>query len=115
MNKITTFKQRNPDVLIHTIGQRLRMHRLAKGWTQQELAERAGICLSTLKVMEQQGKGSMQRLAKVAVALDIDADLRSLFKIRYQLDSLEAVERTKRQRAPRRRQYGLHQIGKDRV
>lgn len=93
---------RNPDVLVQAIGRRLRRQRLAKGWTQKELAERAGVSVSTLKLMEHEGKGSLQRLAKVAVALGVDGDLRSLFRGQRSFDSLDAVERAKRQRAPRR-------------
>ena len=103
MDKIETLKLRNPDALIQAIGHRLRSQRLAKGMTQQELAERAGVSVSTLKLMEQQGKGSLQRLAKVAVVLDLDGDLRNLFVGQRSFDSIEAVERTKRQRAPQRR------------
>ena len=78
------------------------MQRLAKGWTQQELAQRSGISVSTLKLMERTGKGSLQRLAKVAVILGLDGDLRNLFSEQRSYESIEAVERTKRQRAPRR-------------
>lgn len=103
MDKIEALKMRNPDALIHKIGQRLRRQRLAKGWTQYELAERAGVSVSTLKLMEREGKGSIQRLAKVAVVLGIDGDLRSLFSGQRSFDSIAAVERTKRQRAPHRK------------
>ena len=106
MDKIEAFKFRNPDALIQAIGQRLRRQRLAMGLTQEELAERAGVSLSTLKLMEQQGKGSLQRLAKVAVVLGLDADLRSLFSAQRSFESLEAVERTGRHRAPQRRSRG---------
>lgn len=103
MDKIEAFKFRNPDALVQAIGARIRLQRLAMGMTQQELAERSGVSLSTLKLMEQQGKGSLQRLAKVAVVLGLDADLRNLFSSQRSYQSLEAVERTKRLRAPRRR------------
>ena len=103
MDKIEAFKFRNPDALVQAIGARIRLQRLAMGMTQQELAERSGVSLSTLKLMEQQGKGSLQRLAKVAVVLGLDADLRNLFSSQRSYQSLEAVERTKRVRAPRRR------------
>lgn len=103
MDKIEALRLRNPDALIHAIGRRLRQQRLAKGWTQKELAERAGVSISTLKLMEHEGKGSLQRLAKIAVILGIDADLRSLFGGQRSFDSLDAVERTKRQRAPQRK------------
>ncbi|MBT8044137.1 MAG: helix-turn-helix transcriptional regulator [Verrucomicrobiae bacterium] len=103
MDKIEALRLRNPDALIHAIGSRLRRQRLAKGLTQEELAERAGVSVSTLKLMEHQGKGSLQRLAKIAVILDLDADLRNLFSGQRSFESLEAVERTKRKRAPHRK------------
>lgn len=103
MNKIEALKLRNPDALIRAIGVRLRDQRLAKGWTQKQLAERAGISVSTLKLMEHEGKGSLQRLAKVAVCLGIDGELRSLFADRSSYSSLDEVERTVRKRAPRRK------------
>lgn len=102
MDKIEALKFRNPDVLIRAIGARLRRQRLAKGWTQLELAERAGLSVSTLKLMEREGKGSLQRLAKVAVALDLDGDMRSLFAGRRSYESLDDVERASRRRAPRK-------------
>ena len=102
MDNISALKLRNPDALIRTIGGRLRRQRLAKGWTQQELAERAGLSLSTLKLMEREGKGSLQRLAKVSVALGLDGELRFLFAEQTYYESLDDVERTARQRAPRK-------------
>ena len=90
-------------MLIREIGTRLRSHRLAAGWTQAELAERAGLSVSTLKLLERTGKGSLQRLARVAVALNLDGELRELFRESRTMESLEAVERMQRKRAPRRR------------
>lgn len=92
MDKIPTFKLRNPSYLIQQIGQRIRNHRKARGWTQSELAERSGISLSTLKLLESEGKGSLQRLAKVAVILNLDGELRSLFASQPSYESLDEVE-----------------------
>lgn len=102
MDKITSFNQRNPAAITRQIGGRLRGFRLAKGWTQQELAERSGIALSTLKLLETKGQGSFQRLVRVAVALGIDGELRDLFAKPAAMDSIAAVKRAERQRAPRR-------------
>lgn len=102
VDKITSFNQRNPVVITRQIGQRLRGFRLAKGWTQQELAERSGIALSTLKLLENKGWGSFQRLVRVAVILGIDGELRELFAKPAAMESIAAVKRAERQRAPRR-------------
>ena len=48
VDKIKAFNQRNPINLTREIGRRLRGFRLANGWTQEELAERSGVALSTL-------------------------------------------------------------------
>lgn len=103
MNKIKAFKQRNPIQLIREIGGRIRVHRLARGWTQEELAERSGVSLSTLKLMEREGKGSLQRLAKIAVILNLDGELRGLFAEPTHFESMAAMERAGRQRAPSRK------------
>lgn len=94
MDKIPSFQQRNPVHLIRQIGQRIREHRKALGWSQAELAERSGISLSTLKLLEREGKGSLQRLAKVAVILNLDGELRELFATTPAYASLDDVEAT---------------------
>ena len=96
MDKIPTFNFRNPNHLIREIGHRLCDHRKARGWTQAELAERAGVSLSTLKLLEREGKGSMQRLAKVAVILGLEDGLRHLFGEAPTYASLAEVEASHR-------------------
>ena len=103
MDKIPTLSFRNPVDLIRAIGERLRVARLARGWTQEELAERSGIALSTLKLLEAKGQGSLQRLARVAVALNLDEELRDLFSRPSAMESIDAVKRRERERAPRRK------------
>jgi transcriptional regulator with XRE-family HTH domain len=73
---------------------------MARGWTQAELAERSGVSLSTLKLLEREGKGSLQRLAKIAVILNLDGELRGLFAEPNRYTSMESVERISRRRAP---------------
>jgi transcriptional regulator with XRE-family HTH domain len=106
VDKISALKFRNPVHLIRAIGERLRDARLARGWTREELAERSGVALSTLKLMEAKGEGSLQRLARVAVALNLDGDLRELFARPNAAESIEAVKRMDRKRAPRRAKDG---------
>lgn len=98
MAKIPSFQQRNPIHLIRQVGQRIRIHRKARGWTQAELADRSGISLSTLKLLEREGRGSLQRLAKVAVILNLDGELRELFASPPAYASLDDVGRATRRR-----------------
>lgn len=84
--------------MLRQIGGRLRTHRRARGWSQAELARRAGVSLSTLKLMEREGLGSLQRLAKVAVILDLDGELRELFSGPPAYASNDAVLRATRRR-----------------
>ena len=103
MDKIPTFSLRNPNHLIREIGGRIRTHRLARGWTQAELAKRSGVGLSTLKLLEREGKGSLQRLAKIAVILDLDAELRQLFTNTLPIDSINDLQTSRRQRGSTQR------------
>lgn len=84
------------------IGGRIRTHRLARGWTQAKLAERSGVSLSTLKLLEREGKGSLQRLAKIAVILNLDGELKTLFSGPPAYQSHDAVERATRPKTPSR-------------
>jgi transcriptional regulator with XRE-family HTH domain len=106
VDKIKALNQRNPVSLAREIGQRLKRLRLAKGWTQEELSERSGVAVSTLKLLEAKGNGSFQRLVRVAVALGVDGQLRGLFGETGTAESIEALKLSERQRAPRRRKEG---------
>lgn len=92
-------------MLAREIGQRLKRLRLAKGWTQDELAARSGVAVSTLKLLEAKGNGSFQRLVRVAIALGVDGELRGLFA-NPAMESIDAVKLSERQRAPRRQKKG---------
>ena len=106
MDKIRSLSQRNPVAIAREVGQQLKRLRLAKGWTQEELSERSGVAVSTLKLLEAKGHGSFQRLIRVAVALGADGELRGLFGQSGAMPSIEAVKLSVRQRAPRRRKEG---------
>jgi transcriptional regulator with XRE-family HTH domain len=106
VDKIKALNQRNPVVLAREVGQRLKRLRLAKGWTQEELSEKSGVAVSTLKLLEAKGNGSFQRLIRIAVALGADGELRGLFSQSGVMPSIEAVKLSERQRAPRRQKKG---------
>ena len=97
-----SFIQRNPRRLAEELGQRLRRVRLSRGWTQEELAERAGVGLSSVKNLEGQGKTTLVRLLQVASVLGVIDECLDLFVSNRVAESLEAAHRAERKRAPRR-------------
>lgn len=58
-----------PGDVARRIAERARARRLARGWTQADLAERAGVALPTLRLFERTGRVSLDRLLRVAAAL----------------------------------------------
>lgn len=74
------------------LASRVRASRLMRGWTQAELSRRAGVALSTLKMFEHQGHISLERLLRIASALDDLESFQKLFEPppARSLDELEA-------------------------
>ena len=59
------------------LGERVRAARLARGWTQQQLARRAGLSQGGVSQIERGRRPTPHRrtLARLAEALDLDLDL----------------------------------------
>ncbi|MHB1097366.1 MAG: helix-turn-helix domain-containing protein [Gemmatimonadaceae bacterium] len=51
------------------IAQRVRAERLGRGWTQPQLAQRAGLPVATYRLFERSGKISLHRLLAIVSAL----------------------------------------------
>lgn len=93
----------SPGVLLRQIARRAVSRRLALGWTRDELAQRSGIAPDTLKRFEQTGHVSLERLLKIAVALDAVGEFGALFPTPEatslaELEALAAVRRRQRGR-----------------
>lgn len=84
------------------IAERVRQDRLARGWTQAELAARSGIPIATYRLFEQTGQISLERLIAISGALSRSAEWGTLFKPRtaQSLDDIDPPRPT-RQRGRR--------------
>lgn len=56
------------------LGERIRMRRTAKGWTQEDLADEAGVSTNTIGNLESGKRGRLLTLPKIARALDWSED-----------------------------------------
>ena len=65
--------------LLKQVARRAVARRLAVGWTRDELAQRSGVAVDTLKRFEQTGQVSLERLLKIALALDALHEFGALF------------------------------------
>lgn len=70
--------------------------RKRKKISQKELALRSGVSLGSVKRFEQSGEISLQSLTKIAIALDVEGELESLFD-NVPFESIEEIinEQTK--------------------
>jgi DNA-binding Xre family transcriptional regulator len=93
-----------PAEVVAGIAERGRALRIARGWTQRELAERSGVALGTLRLFERTGKIALERLVRISVVLDAVRPFGELFAAppAATLADLERAERP-RVRAPARR------------
>ena len=90
------------------IARRARAGRLTRGWTQADLAERAGLALPTLKKFEHTGLIALERLVRIAAVLDDLAAFTALFApaAARSLDELEARVAEPTRKYGRRRANG---------
>ncbi|HET7228879.1 MAG TPA: helix-turn-helix transcriptional regulator [Longimicrobium sp.] len=93
-----------PAEILEEIAERARALRLERGWSQAELARRAGINVETLRRFERTGKIALERLVMLAVVLGAVQPLGQLFP-RPPVRTLDDLERRDAlpKRAPRKR------------
>lgn len=100
-----TFALATANEILLTMGQRLRLQRLAQGLPQRELAQMAGLSLGALRKLESSGQCSLETVVRVVQSLGLVDELEHLFVLKRQ--SIAQMERaelaTQRQRAPRRK------------
>ncbi len=98
----------SPETVCRMLGERVRVLRLARNISQQELADMCGVSLSTVRRLEASGQGSLQLMVQVAQALHAMQGLEPLFDMpaRSIAEAEAAAQLSLRQRArkPRRSQ-----------
>jgi len=93
-----------PEEICIELGTRLKAQRLAKGWTQPDLAVRAGVAKGTVQNLENKGVGTLESLVKLVIALELTDELQDLFDLKMlSIAQMAAAERANRKRAPRKR------------
>lgn len=81
-----------PSEIARTLAARVKALRLDRRWTQQELAERAGLALETYRVFERSGRISLERLIRLAFTLNALPGVERLFE-RPPVRTLAELER----------------------
>lgn len=103
MDNIFDFNLASPPEICNALGQRLRARRLAAGWSQSDLARRAGLSAGTVKNLELKGQASLDSFIHIVSALGLAGEMGELFTIRLvSIAAMEEAEYARRQRAPRR-------------
>lgn len=68
------------------LAKRLKTLRLLRAWTREELAERSGVNIYSLKRFERTGQISLDRLLAIAQTLDVVQECERLFKPRQRIN-----------------------------
>ena len=101
---------RSASELTGDLGSAIKARRVAIGFTQADAAERSGVAYRTWRRMEQEGKASIEDLARAAIALRCEDGIAALFPmpVAASIDDLMRVQQKaalprRRLRAPSRR------------
>ena len=86
-----------PGEIVRAVADKMRVLRLEAGWSQEELAHRAGIAPDTYKHFERTGQVSFERLVRAAVALGRADEIEAIFEKPESIEELEE-EAPKRKR-----------------
>ena len=87
------FQKPSANRLARQLSTRIRDLRLRHGWSRAELGARAGVAVPTLRRFEDTGQISLERLLKLAAALDFVADFDHVAAYAKPNESLDNAER----------------------
>ena len=74
-----SFQTKTPAEMDKAIALRIRAIRKRRKLSQKKLSEKSGVSLGSVKRFEQSGEISLLSLTKIAIALEIDGELGTLF------------------------------------
>jgi len=89
----------SPESICRMIGARGRALRLARNLSQQELAQMAGVSLSSIRRFESGGQGAFDLVARIAIALQATDGMEPLFALPQQTIAQAEAAARPRQRA----------------
>lgn len=74
-----SFTQTTPGEITNGIAKRVRSVRKRRKISQRKLSEKSGVSLGSVKRFEQSGEISLTSLAKIAIALELENELKEMF------------------------------------
>lgn len=88
---VFNFMEVTPQEINLKIAERARAIRKRRKMSQERLSEKSGVSLGSVKRFERSGEISLMSLTKIAIALEIEQDMKSLFSdVPYR--SLEEID-----------------------
>ncbi len=98
-NKNLYFKMKTNDEILIELAKKIKNLRLINNLNQEELAQRSGLSLQTIKNIEKNGSGSISSYVKLIRVLDrideLDMILQPKIQTLSDLDKIEGVKRIK--------------------
>ena len=71
--------QKTPNEIARSLADRIKQQRKKLKISQENLAQKSGVSLGSIKRFETKYEISLQSLIKIAIALDLDGDFEKLF------------------------------------
>ena len=73
------FNQKTPNEIARNLADKIKEHRKKLKISQEVLAQKSGVSLGSIKRFETKYEISLQSFIKIAIALDLDKDIETLF------------------------------------
>ena len=99
MDKILSIKS-SPRVILESLSFRCKEERLRLGWRLQDLADRSGVKLGTLKHFEKTGEISLERFLMILSSMGRTLEIQSLL-LPPEIQRISELDQLKRKRGVR--------------